>query len=353
MSGTTGIPTHTEQLNRHPLAGPEAWTGAELTGRTDWIDHLDADEINEIDATLRAIQGTRKPLTELGRDDIPMPRMARRFTALRTQLEGGRGFALLRGLPISRYSAEEAKIIFWALAVHLGEPLAQDRAGGRIHSVTNTGQRVETSNDVRSYQTDDELTFHNDGGDAFMLLCLKTARSGGISKLVSVATIYNEVLKRAPELLPVLQQPFHFDTREQHPTGLKVQSSPILNFFEGRLSALYKRRYLLSAQRFDDVPRLTKDQERAVQMVEDICNDPAIQLTFSMQPGDLQMANNYSVLHARSKYEDHDDPAERRHLYRAWLTLPNGRPLPPPFEFTREFRDSYLSRHAASTGASI
>src|SRR5690606_9441000 len=102
-----------------------------------------------------------------------------------------------------------------------------------------------------------------------------------------VATLYNEVLKRRPDLVDVLQQPFHFDTREQHPTGLKVQSSPILNFFDGRLSALYKRRYLLAAQRFPEVPRLTQAQQEAVELVEAVCNDPGIQLSFYMQPGDV------------------------------------------------------------------
>ncbi|MES2186627.1 MAG: TauD/TfdA family dioxygenase [Pseudomonadota bacterium] len=333
------------------LAGPEVWSGAELNGRTDWIQHFDSAEVAEIDAMLQSLRGQAAALTDLDRSDFPMPRIAGRFEAVRAGLEGGRGFALLRGLPVGRYSLEEARMVFWAMALHLGDPQGQDRMGNRIHSVTNTGMRVDSSNEVRSFQTDDELTFHNDGGDAFMLLCLRTARSGGISKLVSVAKVYNEVLRRRPDLAEVLQQPFHFDTREQHPTGLKVQVSPILNFFAGRLSALYKRRYLMAAQRFPEVPRLSAAQEQAVQLVEDICNDPEIQLSFYMQPGDVQIANNYSVLHARSSYEDHDDPAERRHLLRAWLTLPNGRPLPPAFELTREFRTSYLSRHAETAAA--
>ncbi|MET4578945.1 TauD/TfdA family dioxygenase [Ottowia thiooxydans] len=331
------------------LGGPEVWSGAELSGQTDWIQHVEPAEIDEIDAMLMAFKGRTTALTDLGRGDFPMPRIARRFAAIRSELEGGRGFALLRGLPVGRYSLEDSRLVFWAMAVHLGDPQTQDRLGNRMHSVTNTGLKVDNTNSVRSYQTDDELTFHNDGGDAFMLLCLKTAKSGGISKLVSVAKIYNEVLMRRPDLIEVLQAPFHFDTRDQHPTGLKVQTSPILNFFDGRLSALYKRRYLLTAQRFPEVPRLTTAQEEAVQLVEEICNDPEIQMSFSMQPGDIQMANNYSVLHARSKYEDYEDPAERRHLLRAWLTLPNGRSLPPHFELTREFRTSYLSRHSEMT----
>ncbi len=328
----------------HFLGGPEVWSIAELKDSTDWIQYIEPAEVDEIDTMLKAFRGRTTPLTELSRDDFPMPCIAQRFETVRSELEGGRGFTLLRGLPVGRYSPEDSRIVFWAMAVHLGDPQGQDRVGNRIHSVTNTGMRVESTNSVRSFQTDDELTFHNDGGDAFMLLCLKTAKSGGVSKLISVARLYNEVMTRRPDLIEVLQQPFHFDTRDQHPTGLKVQSSPILNFFDGRLSALYKRRYLLAAQRFPEVPRLTEKQEQAVQLVEDICNDPAIQMSFNMQPGDVQIANNYSVLHARSKYEDYEDPAERRHLLRAWLTLPNGRALPPHFELTREFRTSYLSR---------
>jgi hypothetical protein len=328
------------------LAGPGVWRGPELSDMK-WVRHFSAEEIREIDAMLDSWRGRTGELTDLTREDFALPRIADRFEAVRAELEGGRGFALIRGLPVGRYSLEDSRTLFWALSVHLGHPQGQDKAGNRMHSVTNTMKRVETTNEVRSYQTDDELTFHNDGGDAFMLLCLKTAKSGGMSKLVSVETIYNEVLRRRPDLAEVLQQPFHFDTREQHPLGLKIQSCPMFNFHGGRLSVLYKRRYLMSAQRFPEVPRLTRDQEEAVALVEQIANDPAVQLSFYMEPGDVQIANNYAVLHSRTKYTDHDDPAERRHLLRAWVTLPNGRPLPPAFELTREFRESYLSRKEA------
>jgi hypothetical protein len=336
---------------KQEFTGPGVWSGAELNSRKDWILHFSPAEIQEIDAMVQSLRERKGDITALTRADFSLPAMTCRFESIRSELEGGRGFALIRGLPVQRYSVEENRLLFWALAVLLGDPQGQDAAGNRIHSVTNTQKRVETTNDVRSFQTDDELTFHNDGGDAFMLLCLKTAQSGGMSKLVSVEKLYNEVLKRRPDLIEVLQQPFHFDTREQHPTGLKVQSCPILNFFGGRLSVLYKRRYLLAAQRFPEVPRLTQAQEDAVQLVETICNDPSVQLSFYMEPGDVQIANNYAVLHARTKYQDHDDPAERRHLFRAWVTLPNGRALPPAFALTREFRTSYLSRPAVHAEA--
>lgn len=340
-----------ENAIKHGFAGPGVWSGAELNARTDWIVHFTAEEVQEIDAMVQSMRDRKVDVTALGRKDFSLPAIERRFDSIHAELEGGRGFALMRGLPVDRYSVEENRLLFWALALSLGDPQGQDAAGNRIHSVTNTQKRVETTNDVRSFQTDDELTFHNDGGDAFMLLCLKTAKSGGMSKLVSVEKLYNEVLKRRPDLVQVLQEPFHFDTREQHPTGLKVQSCPILNVFGGRLSVLYKRRYLLAAQRFPEVPRLTQAQEEAVQLVETICNDPSVQLSFYMEPGDVQIANNYAVLHARTKYQDYEDPAERRHLFRAWVTLPNGRALPPAFALTREFRTSYLSRQADGAAA--
>lgn len=327
------------------LAGSRVWDGLELNNRTDWIQHITPDEIHELELMLRSLQDKTFEVTELTREDFSLPMLEDRFASIRFDLEGGRGFALVRGIPVTRYSVKENQTLFWALALLLGDPIGQDGAGTKMHSVANTHKRVEETSEVRSYQTDDELTFHNDGGDAFMLLCLRTAKSGGMSKLVSVERIYNEVLKRRPDLIKVLREPFHFDTRQQHPTGLKIQTSPIFNFFDGRLSALYKRRYIMTAQRFPEVPKLTQQQEEAIALVESICNDPQVQLSFYMEPGDIQIGNNYSVLHARSKFEDYDDPAERRHLLRVWLTLPNGRPLPEAFALTREFRSSYLSRH--------
>lgn len=331
-----------------PLTGPEVWTGTEQNARRDWIEHLDAQELAELDHMLQPIRSDELDPMDLTLQDCQLPRLQARFDRVRAQLEGGRGFVLIRGVPVERYTLAQSRIVFWAMSLLLGEPQAQDKLGNRMHSVTNTNLRVDGSDEVRSYQTDDELTFHNDGGDAFMLLCLRTAVSGGMSKLVSVGTIYNEVLTRRPDLLEVLQEPFHFDARGQHPSGLKIQSAPILNFFDGRLSVLYKRRYLMAAQRFPEVPRLTQAQQEAIELVEQICNDPAIQLGFYMEPGDVQIANNYAVLHARTKYEDAKDPEARRHLLRAWLTLPNGRALPPVFAQTREFAASYQSRHGTS-----
>src|SRR5690606_18989719 len=121
------------------------------------------------------------------------------------------------------------------------------------------------------------------------------------------------------------------------------------NFYEGKLSALYKRVYIEMAQRFPEVPRLTEEQVAALNLIDEICNEPDMQLSFMMEPGDIQIGNNYSIFHSRTKYQDHDNPEERRRLLRTWLTLSSGRDLPPVFAETREFAQSYRRRQGEST----
>ena len=339
---------------RTPLHGAFAWTGGEMAGRPGWAEELTPAELAELDAALRHAQARGAQLFTMTRDDFPLDRLRDRLLRLREELEDGRGFQLLRGVPVERYSLDEARMLFWGLAVHLGEPEPQDAQGALMHDIRDTGQRVETTDNVRGFQTNNELHFHNDGGDAFMLLCLRTAKSGGTSKLVSVAALFNEVLARRPDLAEVLQQPFHFDARAQQLSGKpKVQVVPLLQYHAGRLSALQKRAYIDLAQRFPEVPRLTREQVEALDMVDAICADPAFHLSFEMRPGDIQFGSNHAVLHSRTEYVDHDDPALKRHLLRTWLTLPNGRPLPPSYAATREFGHTWQrreARQAASAG---
>lgn len=332
-----------------PFDGQGAWTGREMRGRTDWACPLSAAEIAELDTALaEARRRGARPFT-MTREDFPLGSLAETFVALRRTIDEGRGFHLLRGIPVGRYSEEECRLLAWGLATHLGEPEPQDGQGSLMHDIRDTGRRIETTDDVRGFQTNTELHFHNDGGDAFMLLCLRTARHGGMSKLVSVAALFNAILARRPDLAAVLQRPFHFDARGQQAAGRpRVQSVPILCHHLGRMHAIYKRFYIELGQRFPEVPRLTPHQIEALDMVDALCNDPELHLSFQMRPGDLQIGSNHAVLHSRTQYVDHDDPALKRHLLRVWLTLPNGRPLPPDYAETREFCHTYARRRACA-----
>lgn len=341
------------ELLTHPIVGGRVWRGADWANDEPWIHRLSPGELAEIDQAVADARKRGCTVPDMSPADFVLPELSQRIRAWREVVDRGRGFQLVRGLPVDRYSLEDLRLLFWGLARQLGEPEPQDAAGALMHDIRDTGQKVRNTANIRGFQTNDELQFHNDGGDAFLLLCLRTAESGGTSKLVSVAALFNRVLAESPALARVLQQPFHFDARQQQSNGRPgVQVVPILLWHAQRLHVIYKRGYIKTAQRFEDVPRLSAQQQEALDLVDHICNEPGFQLSFDMQPGDLQIGSNHSVLHSRTQYTDPADPAQQRHLLRVWVTLPGGTDLPPEFIGTREFQHT-SRRRAASCAVSM
>ncbi|MEL0001454.1 MAG: TauD/TfdA family dioxygenase [Rhodospirillales bacterium] len=323
---------------------PAAWKSKELAADGNWRLHLTPGEKDEL---VRATEGALEkqiPIECLTAAEFPLPRLSSKIRGLREVLEGGRGFIVLHGIPVDRFSLEEAKVLHWGFGQYLGYPEPQDKAGKLLHVVTDTGANVETTDNIRSFQTNDELTFHTDGADVFALLCIRPARTGGGSRLVSSTAIYNELLRRDHKLAAILVKPFHFDARAQNPWEQKIQTVPIFTLHNGMVSALYKRRYIELAQRFEEVPRLTADQVAAMDLLDEIASDPDMHLSLNLEPGDMEIANNATCFHARFNYTDYDDPNMKRCMLRLWLSLPNGRPLPPIFETTREWGPTYARR---------
>ena len=72
-------------------------------------------------------------------------------------------------------------------------------------------------------------------------------------------------------------------------------------------------------------------------MIDGLCNDPNISLSFDMEPGDIQIVSNFSIFHARDAFIDYSEPKLKRHMLRLWLGLPEGRMLPDVYAATREY----------------
>jgi hypothetical protein len=310
-----------------PVDDPAAWRGTEMARRTDWIVTLSPRNLAEIGAALEQAKARGLDALNMTRADFPLPTLGTLLENLREDLEGGRGFAVLRGLQVADYLEEDGRIVLWGIGAYIGVPEPQDGAGNLIHSVR---------------ETNDPLRFHNDGSDTFMLMCLRQAKSGGRSRLASAVQIFNDIVERRPDLAEVLQQDFHMDARGQRPDGVKVQVMPICHWFAGKLSVNLKLRYIHTAQRFAEVPRLSAAQQEAIRMFEAVAEENV--MAFDMQPGDVQIANNYAIIHSRTGFVDWPEPDRRRHMLRLWLTIPNGRPLPPAFEGSREYGASYARR---------
>lgn len=315
---------------------PVAWYGADLATRDDWRYALTPEDIEELQTALDGVQG--RPWHDVTRTDFPLPRLGGRLQEIAKNIDAGLGVFLLTGVPVEDMSGDEAAMALWGLGQHVGVPQPQDAELGLLHHVQNTGSKFETDPNIRIYQTDAEQVFHNDGGDLVMLLCRRKAKSGGASSMASAVTMFNEVLKRDPELAVVLQQPFHFDARgQQLPGRPRTQEVPIFVWHGEKLSALHKRHYIEAAQRFDEVPRLSAKQIAALDLMDQLFADQNITLSFELAPGDIQIAGNFSIFHARGSFEDYDDPEQRRHMLRLWLGLENGRELAPVYRETREF----------------
>ncbi|MBL0898659.1 MAG: TauD/TfdA family dioxygenase [Reyranella sp.] len=243
----------------------------------------------------------------------------------------GRGFLLLRGLPVERWSMRESATAFFGLGAHLGSARSQNGKGHVLGHVQDLGLDVKDPN-VRIYQTHERQTYHTDSCDIVGLLCLKTAKSGGLSALVSSTTIFNEMRRRRPDLLKLLFQPLATDRRGEVPEGQKPYFEiPVFNWHKGYLTAIYQRQYIDSAQRFPDAPRLTPQQVEALDMFDQLANDPALNMFMEFKPGDVQLVHNHTMLHDRTDFEDWPEPERRRHLLRLWLAASGARPLPEVF----------------------
>ncbi|MFB6784266.1 TauD/TfdA family dioxygenase [Streptomyces sp. NPDC056352] len=93
----------------------------------------------------------------------------------------------------------------------------------------------------------------------------------------------------------------------------------------------YNRCYLESAQRFPDVSRLERTDMELFDLIDELSVSPEFRLDVGFEVGDLLLLNNHAVLHSRTEYEDFDEPEQKRHMLRLWLTLQQGRELPPDF----------------------
>ena len=327
-----------------PIDDPAAWRGDRMAERSDWIVALDRTMAAELESAVAAVAARGIDLFDITRDDFPLPSMEGHLRGLLGALEGGRGFALLRGLPVARWSDAENRIAIWGLGTHLGLPVGQDLAGNLLHDVRDIGRKFGTDDSIRYYQTSHAIRLHTDGGDIFLLGCVRQGASGGRSLVVSAVEVFNEVARRRPDLAVVLQEDFWMDARGQRPDGARCQVLPIYTRHGEHLSILLKPEYIYSAQRFDEVPRLRDAQREALELFHAITREPGVALEFDLRPGDVLLASNHTIMHGRTEFTDVPEPEHRRHMLRLWLTIPNGRPLPPHYADTREYAQTYRQR---------
>lgn len=317
------------EIGPKPFEGPQAWYGQEMRPcEQDWSHAWTSREIAEIEAAVDRVVSRGLDILDIGKADFPLPSVAGRLANIRQYLLNGPGFYLLRGLPIDDWSLERAATVFWGLGAHIGQACSQNGKGHVLGHVKNLGLDYNDPM-ARGYQTSARLPYHTDSSDIASLLCWRAAKSGGLSSIVSSTTLYNEVVARRPDLLPVLMQPFHRTRWGEIPDGkLPWAEVPVFMPKNGRIISHYVRSAIRKGQLIDGVPPLTDKQTEALDFVDSLAQDPDIHLDMTFRPGDIQFVCNHYTMHSRTAFEDWEKPEDRRHLLRLWLACEDGPALP-------------------------
>jgi len=327
---------------RSRIEGPAAWLGAELTSSGDWIRVLDDTQQREIAAALAEVKRRGFPLFGFGRADFSLSSTASLLAKIRGDLEDGCGMVRLRGLAVERYSEDELRQIFWGLGCHLGTAVYQNATGeimGEVRDETRLEKQSFTpveagrvaSSRSRSRSTG-PLRWHTDRCDVIALMCVRNAQAGGVSKLASIVSIYNEILRRRPDLLELLCSDY-WRSRPADEDGMTpdgVFAMPVFGLRDGKITSQYSRTYVEQAQEVPGVPKLTAAQNEALDLLATVADEVCLHSPF--EPGDIQLLNNHVIYHGRTGYEDDAASRQERLLLRLWLAVPNSRRLPDGFE---------------------
>ncbi len=311
-------------IYRLPITDSSAWTRAEIEADDDWIHVLTDAETDDLDRALQGVRGRTGKLSDISRSDFPLPVLAPRLAELEGDVRTGRGFSLLRGIPVERYDDDDLFLMKWGIGTHLGRAISQNVYGDMLGHVFDHGNEDPTATRTRGYQTNASLDLHVDRADMTSLLCLRQGRSGGLSRIVSSMSVHNAILARHPEFLPPLYEGLPYIVTEAA-GAMKTWNGPVFDVTDGVLSCSFRRGTI---QKAIDSPNITLTPLKAAALacIDEVMNDPSLVFDMELQPGDIQFVNNYTVLHGRTAFEDDGDKRKRRHVVRLWLKFFTPRP---------------------------
>ena len=312
--------------------GPANWLGRDLQNSDSWIYRLNDAETAEVEQALAYVIEQNIALKNMTADDFSVPLLAPVLNKLREELEEGPGLKLLRGFPTDTLSTDHLRVMYWGIGLHVGTAVSQSNRNDYLGDVRDIGTAHDGPN-FRGYTSNGKLTYHVDAADVTGLFCLRPAKKGGLSRIVSSLAVHNEILRSRPDLLDVLYAPYWWSMQgNELPGTAGFYTQPIFAVEQGYFACRYTRTHIRSAELNADLPDLTPTQSAALDLFDEICARPDFHITMMFEPGDMQFLNNHLTLHTRTSFQDFDAEDQKRHLMRLWLSLPNGRPLSDGFE---------------------
>lgn len=291
-------------------AAPTAWLPRDLAADDSWRHAISPSHVAEVETALASVRNRSIPLLQVTRELFPLPTLGEMLGCVAADLERGYGLAVVQGLPVAHRGRADLRTVFWGIGQHLGIPVSQNSSGQKLTHGSTTD------------------AFASGGSDVQAVLCLGTRHRVSV---VSSGAIFREVSSRRPDLADRMYGPWYFDRRgEELPGRAPHFSTPMACWSDDKLSVRYARADIAAAQRHQDVPRLGRAEEELLDLVDDLAGSDAFRFDIDLEPGDLLLVNNYTTLHSIA---DTGVTESDQHPLTLWLSLRQGRPLPPDFLF--------------------
>ena len=315
------------------IGGPTSWLGPDLQDSDEWILELQESHRQELLDALAGVEDADLGFLEITRENFPLPTVGPLLVSMLGDLLEGRGFVLLRGVPIEGLCERQIELLYWGMGLYIGVSLPQGVEGTELFAhVRDEGvDRTSTYGGGLLNRHSEALPFHTDTSDIVGLLCIHPAMRGGTSTIVSTVAVHDEIVRRRPDLAEVMYEPWWFDRKRGDGPDSFARCPVYAVNDAGRLFAFYGPDLYKYAQRGEHVPDLSPQQWEAMALIDEINGSPEYQLHMDFRPGEIQFINNYAVMHSRTAYEDSPDPALRRDLIRLWLTLEQDLDIPEEF----------------------
>ena len=295
-----------------------AWRGAELDPSS-WTFALSDEELADLGGLADRLLAAGTDMATIDDAVVDLPVLRPRVEVWRETLRRGLGVVLLRGIPVREWGDEKTAMAYWCLGHAIGRPGPQNPDGELLGHVVDYGEADRPL--VRLYRTAADIRFHCDAADVVGLLAVRTAKEGGESRIASSTAIYNELVRRRPDLATELFEPFEFDRRdEEEPGESPVFALPPAAWDGEMLRVFWHSDYSRAAERHAGV-EISPRRRELIETFDAIGAEPEMRLDMELEEGDIQFISNHTVVHSRTAYVDHHDPAERRHLLRLWLTV--------------------------------
>src|SRR5258706_11372891 len=297
---------------------PGAWTSRSIGGQSGLLRTLTHAQLVEIDALLAATRHL-KPQA-VARPQFDAPALGPLLAEIRQELMHGRGAVIVRGITRERYGEDAFERIFWGVGLHLGDAVQQSDLGDRIGHVRHEPGLTK----VRGYRSTRELKMHTDVQELVGLMSVQRSETGGVSQLVSSLAIHNVIQRERPDLMPILYAGSpRWAYEKMHVSSYAV---PIFCNVDGQVSCSFFG-VEDSAEKVGKT--LPAELESAITFFKEVAERDELCLSFTLEPGEMMVWNNFTCLHARTEFKNSD--ARQRHLLRLWMDVSDRRPVPESF----------------------